>query len=81
MIVATTFTVPYVEVNEKAEECSFRSLEFVNATFVEEGQKIPVPQLSKTIRSGLEQVVGKGVRVGTGLGRKLQGKVRPVVVK
>ena len=36
MIVATTSIVPYVEVSEKAEECSFRSLEFFNATFVGE---------------------------------------------
>ena len=43
MIIATTSIAPYVEANEKAEECSFRSLEFVNATFVGEGQKIPVP--------------------------------------
>ena len=71
MIVATTSTAPYVEANEKVEECSFRSLDFVNATFVGEGQKIPVPRLSKTTRSGLRQVVGKGARVGFGLGRKL----------
>ena len=56
---ATTSTTPYVEVNKKAKECFFRSLEFVNAIFVGEGQKIPVPRLSKTTRSGLEQVVGK----------------------
>ena len=67
MIIATTSTAPYVEASEKAEACSFRSFEFVNATFVGEGQKIPVPQLSKTTRSGLEQVVEKGVRAGIGL--------------
>ena len=37
MIVATTSTAPYVKVNEKAEECSFKSLEFVDATFMGEG--------------------------------------------
>ena len=56
---------------KKIEECFFRSLEFVNTTFVGKGQKIPIPRLSKITRSGLEQVVGKGVRVGIGLGRKL----------
>ena len=67
MIIATTSTAPYVKANEKAKECYFRSLEFVNAIFVREGQKISVPQLSKTTRSGLEQVVEKGVRAGIGL--------------
>ena len=81
MIMATTSPASYVEVKENAEECSFRSLEFVNATFIGEGQKILVPHLSRATRSGLMQVMGKGVRVGKGLGKKLQGKVRLIVVK
>ena len=36
MIAATLSGVPYVEVDEKAIECSFRSLEFVNAMYVKE---------------------------------------------
>ena len=40
-----------------------------------------MPRLSKTTRSGLRQVVGKEVRTGTGLGRKLQGRVRPIAMK
>ena len=47
MIVATSSGAPYVETDEKAMECSFRSLEFVNAMYVGEGAKIPVPKLSK----------------------------------
>ena len=36
MIAATSSGAPYIEVNEKALECSFRSLEFVNAMYVGE---------------------------------------------
>ena len=36
MIAATSLGKPYVEVDEKAMECSFRSLEFVNAMYVGE---------------------------------------------
>ena len=41
----------YVEADEKAMECSFRSLEFVNAMYVKEGAKIPMPKLSKIGRA------------------------------
>ena len=43
MIAATSLGAPYVETDEKTMECSFRSLEFVNAMYVGEGSKIPVP--------------------------------------
>ena len=36
MIAATSSGVPYVETDEKAMECSFRSLEFVNAMYIVE---------------------------------------------
>ena len=45
MIAATSSRAPYVEVDEKAMECSFQSLEFVNAMYVEEGAKVLVPKL------------------------------------
>ena len=48
MIVATSLGAPYVEADKKAMECSFKSLEFVNAMYVGEGSKIPVSKLSKT---------------------------------
>ena len=59
MIAATLLGAPYVETNEKAMECSFRSLEFVNAMYVGEKAKIPVPKLSEITHSGIRQVVGK----------------------
>ena len=80
MIVATSSGVPYVEADEKAMECSFRSLEFVNAMYVGEGAKVPVPKLSEDTHSGIRQVPEKGARVGKGLGKRLQGMLRPIVV-
>ena len=76
MIVAT----PYVEINEKAMECSFRSLEFVNAMYVKEGEKIPVPKLSEVTHAGIRQVPDKGARVEKGLGKRLQGMLKPIAV-
>ena len=60
MIAATSLGAPYVEADEKALECSFRSLEFVNAMYVGEGAKVPVPRLSENTHSGVRQVPGKG---------------------
>ena len=36
MIAATSLGTPYVEIDEKVMECSFKSLEFVNAMYVGE---------------------------------------------
>ena len=47
MIVATTVTTPYIKVSKKAIECSFQSLEVINATFVGEGSRVKTPHLSK----------------------------------
>ena len=80
MIAATSSGAPYVEIDEKAMECSFRSLEFVNAMYVGEGVKVPVPKLSNVTHSGIRQVPGKEARIGKGLGRRLQGMLRPIVV-
>ena len=59
MIVATSSGAPYVETDKKAMECSFRSLEFVNAMYVGEGSKIPVPKLSEITYSSMRQVPDK----------------------
>ena len=74
MIAATSSKAPYVEVDEKAMECSFKSLEFVNAMYVKEGAKIPMPKLSKVTHLGIKQVSEKG------LGKRLQGMLRPIAV-
>ena len=80
MIAATSSATPYVETDEKALECSFRSLEFVNAMYVREGLKVPVPKLSDTTHAGIKQLLGKGARVGKGLGKRLQGMLMPIAV-
>ncbi|KAA3482112.1 reverse transcriptase [Gossypium australe] len=76
IIATVTNDAPYVEANEEAVECSFRSLEFVNATFVREGAKIPVPKISKTTRMGLQMMISKGALPGRGLSRCHQGEVQ-----
>ena len=60
MIAATSSGAPYVEINEKAMECSFRSLEFMNAMYIKEGAKISMPKLSEVTHLGIRQVPGKG---------------------
>ena len=80
MIVATSSRAPYVEIDEKAMECSFKSLEFVNVMYVKEGSKIPMPKLSKVTHLGIRQMPGKGARAGKGLGKKLQGMLKPIIV-
>ena len=71
MIAATSSGAPYVETDEKAVECSFRYMEFVNAMYVGEGTKIPVPKLSEVTHSGIRQVPDKGARVEKGLEKRL----------
>ena len=76
MIVVTSSRSPYGETDEKAMEYSFRSQEFVNAMYVREGSKNPMPKLSEITYSGIRQVPSKGARVERGLGKKLQGMLR-----
>ena len=80
MIAATLLGAPYIEADEKAMECSFRSLEFVNAMYVGEGLKVPVPKLSDTTHAGIKQLPDKGARVGKRLGKRLQGMLRLITV-
>ncbi|KAK5840509.1 hypothetical protein PVK06_009411 [Gossypium arboreum] len=47
IIASVTSKAPYVEVNEEAIECSFHSLEIINATFILEGSEVPVPKMSR----------------------------------
>ncbi|KAA3468475.1 hypothetical protein EPI10_014366 [Gossypium australe] len=73
--VTVTNNAPYVEADGEAIEYSFRSLEFVNATFIVEGRKIPMPKISKAIRMSLQLTVGKGASLGRGLWKYLHGRV------
>ena len=71
MIAVGSSRAPYIEADEKAMECSFRSLEFVNAMYMKEGAKIPMPKLSKVTHLGIKQVFGKGARAKKGLEKRL----------
>ncbi|XP_016679122.2 uncharacterized protein [Gossypium hirsutum] len=76
-IVASISTdTPYIEISEDAVECSFRSLEFINATFVAEGNKIPIPKLSRNTRMRIKLTVGKRARARKGLAKYQQRMVR-----
>ena len=80
MITVTSSGAPYVETDEKVMECSFRSLEFVNAMYVGERAKIPVLKLLEVTHSGIKQVLSKGARVRKGLGKRLEGMLRPIAI-
>ncbi|XP_016755293.1 uncharacterized protein [Gossypium hirsutum] len=81
IIATVSNNAPYLDTDDFAIECSFRSLEFVNATFIAEGSKILVPKLSKTTRMSLQLTIGKGALPGRGLGRHLQGRVETPMPK
>ncbi|XP_016717306.2 uncharacterized protein [Gossypium hirsutum] len=81
IIATVSNNTPYLETDDEAIECSFRSLEFVNATFITEGSKILVPKLSKTTRMSLQLIFEKGALLGKGLGRHLQGKTETPMLK
>ncbi|XP_052886999.1 uncharacterized protein LOC108477357 [Gossypium arboreum] len=75
IIASATSNALYIEYNDEAVECSFRSLEFVNATFIIEGKRIPRAKISEATRMGLQLTVGKGALPGRGLGKYLHGRV------
>ncbi|KAA3481562.1 hypothetical protein EPI10_021921 [Gossypium australe] len=81
IIADLTSDMPYLEINDETTECYFRSLEFVNATFITEGNRIPIPKISITTRMGLLMTVGRGVLPGKGLGKYLQGRVVAPMLK
>ncbi|XP_016672983.2 uncharacterized protein [Gossypium hirsutum] len=68
IIASISTDAPYIEISEDAVECSFRSLEFINVAFVAEGNKIPIPKLSRGTKMGIKLTVGKGARARKGLG-------------
>ncbi|XP_040967871.1 uncharacterized protein [Gossypium hirsutum] len=72
IIAAVTSKAPYVETNEESIECSFRSLEFVNMTFISEGSELLVPMIARATRMALQMMAGKGTLPGRGLRKYLQ---------
>ncbi|KAK8707142.1 hypothetical protein V6N13_058206 [Hibiscus sabdariffa] len=59
IIASASTDAPYIDVDENLIECTFRSLEFVSATFVAVRKKIPKPRLSKNTMMGVRLTVGK----------------------
>ena len=47
MVAMTIVTIPYVEIEEDATECSFRSFEVATATYAKNGLEMLVPHLSQ----------------------------------
>lgn len=78
LLISKPADTPYVEAAEEVPECSFRSFEFVNTTYVGEGTTPPIPRLSKTTKMIVSQILGKGYRAGAGLGKELQGIRSPI---
>ncbi|XP_052485191.1 uncharacterized protein LOC105778992 [Gossypium raimondii] len=76
IVVSISSDAPYIEVSEDVVECSFRSFEFINATFVAKGNKIPTPKLSRNTKMGIKLTVGKGARANKGLGKYQEGMIR-----
>ena len=67
IIASISADAPYLEISKDTVECFFRSLEFVNATFVVEGNRISVPKLSRNTRMSVKLTVGRGARYITKL--------------
>ncbi|XP_052876284.1 uncharacterized protein LOC128282154 [Gossypium arboreum] len=76
IVASISACIPYLEVSKDAVECSFRSFEFINATFVAKGNKILMPKPSRNTKMGIKLTMGKGARARKGLGRYQQGIVR-----
>ena len=69
---------PYVEINEDAMECAFRSFEVAISIYVKKRFETLTPRLSKNTWMGIRQTLGKGVKVGSGLGKNLQERKRVI---
>ena len=80
MIATTTTTTPYLEVEENATEYAFRSFEIATTISMKDELEILVPYLSKNTWIGVNQLIGRGAKVGCGLGKNLQGMNQAIFV-
>ncbi|XP_017976417.1 PREDICTED: uncharacterized protein LOC108661933 [Theobroma cacao] len=60
LLISKPADTPYVEATEEVPECSFRSFEFVNTTYVGEGTTPPIPRLSKTTKMWVDGIYKGG---------------------
>ncbi|KAL4326397.1 hypothetical protein GQ457_11G025490 [Hibiscus cannabinus] len=80
IIASVSTDAPYIEVDEDAFECTFRSLELINATFISEGGRIHEPGLSKCTKLQVRETLGKGAEIGRGFGKQHQGRLFLITV-
>ncbi|KAK8703732.1 hypothetical protein V6N13_047378 [Hibiscus sabdariffa] len=81
IIASIATNTPYIEMDEDAVECSFRSLELVSATFVEENKVFRRPKLSRCAKMQVKQTLGRGAQIGRGFGKQLHGRLYPICIK
>ncbi|XP_052878849.1 uncharacterized protein LOC128285384 [Gossypium arboreum] len=65
IIATVSNNASYLETDDEAIECSFRSLKFVNVTFIAEGSKILEKGAGKEARKKKNLINGGGNQVGT----------------
>ena len=73
LLVTQLLLTLYVKAGKEALECSFRSFEFVNATYVGKGSKAVGTRMPKIAQMLFNQIVKKCWRVKARLGKILQG--------
>ena len=71
MIATTTTTTPYLEVKKNTIECAFRSFEIATSTSMKDEPETLDPYLSKNTWMGVNQLIGRRAKVGSGLGKNL----------
>ncbi|XP_022751308.1 uncharacterized protein LOC111300005, partial [Durio zibethinus] len=80
LLVTQPINTPYVESADEALECSYRSFEIANATYIAEGSKLYSPHLSATTKMVVKQLTKMGWRPEVGLGKNLQGITKPSAI-
>ncbi|KAK8683071.1 hypothetical protein V6N13_039139 [Hibiscus sabdariffa] len=76
IIASIATNTPYIEMDEDAVECSFRSLELVSATLVEENKVIRKPRLSECAKMQVMLTLGRGAQVGRGGNTEKSGETK-----
>lgn len=79
IIASLTNDVPYID-TDKTTECSFKSLEFVNTTFVTKENKILTLKMSTITQMSLKIKVRREALPKKELGKFLQGGVTATIL-
>ena len=66
IVAMLTTSNSYIDVDKNAIECSFQSLEVVNAIFVGMDKKILIPRLSNVTKMGSSKLLVKGHELDIG---------------